>query len=160
MRKKKINFLDIIKVFEKYKVDYIIIGGIAVNIYGFTRMTGDLDLIISFSQKNKEKFIKAIKELGFVPRVPIKIEDLFKKKKREKWIKEKRAKVISFINPKIPFYQIDILIEKDIRNYKKRKAKFKDVEMWVISKDDLIRMKKEAGRNIDIVDIEFLKKEK
>ena len=160
MRRKKINFLDIIKIFEKYKVDYVIIGGIAVNIHGFTRMTGDLDLLINFSPKNKNKFVKAIKELGFYPRVPIKIDDLFDKRKRESWIKEKGAKVINFIHPSIPFFQIDVLLEKDFNKYKRIRINFKGLDIWVISREDLIKMKKEAGRKIDLADIEALEDKK
>ena len=40
------QILNIWKSFQKHKVKYITIGGFAVNIYGYNRNTGDLDILI------------------------------------------------------------------------------------------------------------------
>ena len=53
----------IFKKFNLNRLKYLIIGGIAVNLHGFSRATGDLDILISLEDKNIEKFIKAIKSL-------------------------------------------------------------------------------------------------
>jgi predicted nucleotidyltransferase len=45
-------------------VRYITIGGFAVNIYGYNRNTGDLDILIDDSIDNRRKLRKAFKEIG------------------------------------------------------------------------------------------------
>lgn len=44
-------------------VEYLIIGGHAVNAYGFSRQTGDLDLLVS--KKDRVFWIEAIKSLQY-----------------------------------------------------------------------------------------------
>jgi len=45
-------------------VRYITIGGFAVNIYGYNRNTGDLDILIDDSIDNRRKLRKAFKDIG------------------------------------------------------------------------------------------------
>lgn len=54
------HFLQIIKALNKENVEYIIIGGIAVIIYGFPRLTQDIDLLINFESENIEKLKLAL----------------------------------------------------------------------------------------------------
>ena len=49
----------------KYQVDYMLIGGVAVNLYGYSRGTGDLDILFSPSDRNKQQLIFAIDEFGY-----------------------------------------------------------------------------------------------
>ena len=39
---------------EKNNIKYMVIGGLAVNLYGFPRVTQDLDLMVSFEKENME----------------------------------------------------------------------------------------------------------
>ena len=50
---------------NKCKVQYMIIGGVAVNVHGYTRATGDLDLWYNPTQENYHNLLKAINEFGF-----------------------------------------------------------------------------------------------
>ena len=58
-----------VKVFfgllNKFCVEYLIIGGVAVNIHGYTRSTGDLDIWYNPTEKNYLNLLKAITEFGF-----------------------------------------------------------------------------------------------
>jgi len=49
----------------KANVKFLIIGGYAVNYYGYNRTTGDLDIWIKPDNFNKEKLIHVLEELGF-----------------------------------------------------------------------------------------------
>lgn len=50
---------------NKNKVDYLVVGGYAVNFHGFRRTTGDIDLWIRPENgSNKEKIIQSLKNLG------------------------------------------------------------------------------------------------
>ena len=45
-------------------VRYIMIGGFAVNIHGFSRFTADVDILIEDSLVNRKKFRSALKDAG------------------------------------------------------------------------------------------------
>lgn len=147
---------------HKRKIKYLVVGGVAVNLYGFQRVTGDLDILLFFDKKNLKKFVAMVKFLGFLPKVPVRIEEFIEEKKRQEWIKQKHMKVFSVYNPKKDIEHVDILIEKQIdfnRAYKNRKViKAGSINISVIPIDDLIRLKRKAGRERDIIDIRALMK--
>ena len=59
-----IEILDIWKYLHQNEVKYLTIGGFAVNFYGYTRTTGDIDLLIEDTLENRIKLRKAFKEIG------------------------------------------------------------------------------------------------
>jgi predicted nucleotidyltransferase len=144
------------------KIRYLVIGGIAVNIHGYSRATGDLDIMLSLKKDNLERFIELVNTLGFIPRIPVKIEELKDPEKVESWKKEKHLKVFSIYNPQNALEHIDIMVENYIdfgSAYNNREVvTAKGIEISVISIDDLIELKKIAGRKRDEMDIEALKK--
>jgi len=107
---------NIFEQLEKNKVDYLLIGGLAVALYGIPRTTGDVDLMVNLTPENIRKLIKTMKQLGFVPKVPVKAEDLVDPKKREDWINNKNMKVFSFYHPENPYALVDIMIDNPL-NY-------------------------------------------
>lgn len=152
----------IFKELQKNDIRYLVIGGIAVNIHGYSRATGDLDIMISFDESNLDAFIALLLELGFKPKMPVKIEDLGDPEKVGKWKKEKHMKVFSVYNPANELEHIDIMTENYIDfddAYKKRESVTAgNIEISVISIDDLIELKKIAGRKRDEIDILALQK--
>lgn len=58
------QILNIWKSFRQNDVKYVTIGGFAVNIYGYNRNTGDLDILIEDSVTNRKALRKAFKEIG------------------------------------------------------------------------------------------------
>ena len=63
-------YFDELGEFYRQKVDYLLVGGLAVNLYGIPRVTHDIDILISFERKNVEKLMEILKRLDYVPRVP------------------------------------------------------------------------------------------
>ncbi|MBI4211871.1 MAG: hypothetical protein HY540_04455, partial [Deltaproteobacteria bacterium] len=103
-------YRHIFKTLNKFQLSYVIVGGIAVNLHGYDRLTGDIDIAISLTDVEIGKFIKAAKELSLVPRVPVRLEDFLDPVKREEWIQEKNMKVFSVYNPKNAIEHIDVMI--------------------------------------------------
>ncbi len=56
----------ILKILLKHHVEFMLVGGVAVNYYGFNRPTGDLDVWLKPDTENKRKLIKALIELKIV----------------------------------------------------------------------------------------------
>ena len=59
------DFKELLKLFNKHKVEYIIVGAYALAFHGCPRYTGDLDILINPSPSNAKNILKAIKEFGF-----------------------------------------------------------------------------------------------
>jgi hypothetical protein len=58
---------EIVNIWQKLKennVRYLTIGGLAVNIYGYTRNTGDVDILIDDTIENRKNLRKAFAEIG------------------------------------------------------------------------------------------------
>jgi hypothetical protein len=53
------------KSLNQYEVKYIMIGGFAVNLYGFARTTGDIDIWLKDEINNKKKLGKALEQFGY-----------------------------------------------------------------------------------------------
>lgn len=54
------RFLEIIDALEKEKVDYVLIGGFAMVLYGMPRATQDIDIFIKYREENIERLQKAL----------------------------------------------------------------------------------------------------
>ncbi|MBU4311891.1 MAG: nucleotidyltransferase [Candidatus Omnitrophica bacterium] len=153
---------EIFRGLNRAKIKYIIAGGIAVNLHGIPRATGDLDLLIALDERNIIKFSKAMTRLGYRPKAPVNIEDFSVKKNREKWANEKGMKVFSLWNKKMPYKIVDVFVENPI-GFRKLYSDRVDISVGrftipVVSIRHLIELKKKAGRKQDISDIELLKR--
>ena len=147
---------------DRRKIRYLVIGGIAVNIHGYSRATGDLDIMLSFESENIKKFIELVNALGYKPKIPVSIEELANQDKIEIWKKEKHMEVFSVYNPHSNLEHMDIMVENyidfDTAYGRREVVSARDIEISVISIDDLIELKKRAGRKRDEIDIEALEK--
>lgn len=59
------EMLLLIKTFEECKVKYLIVGGFAVNRYGYRRTTGDFDIFLKDTKGNRRNLIKALSIMGY-----------------------------------------------------------------------------------------------
>ena len=58
--------LDVLcSLLNKNQVEYMIIGGLAVNYHGFQRAMGDIDIWYNPTEANYEKLMKSIRDFGF-----------------------------------------------------------------------------------------------
>lgn len=145
---------------EKNKVDYLLVGGLAVALYGIPRTTGDIDLMVNMDRENLLKLIKTMEQLGFIPKIPVKAEDLADPQKRSDWINNKQMKVFSFYHPDNPYALVDIMIDSPL-NYDelakdKKQVSSRGKKIFLIPKKMLIKMKELAGREQDLSDIRAL----
>lgn len=58
------DILELWKALAKHDVQYIMIGGFAVNLHKHYRTTGDIDLYINDTPENRTKLGKALEEIG------------------------------------------------------------------------------------------------
>ena len=156
--------IDVFRKFNNKQLDYVIVGGVALVLHGVVRLTADLDLVVALERGNLLVLLEAMDELGYRPRVPVQPEDLLDPEIRESWIHDKNMEVFSFYDPGKPLALVDIIIHETI-SYQEIRRNAVDIAVDgllapVASVDDLIKLKKIAGRPQDLEDIKFLEEGK
>lgn len=156
-----ISFLALFAALNRKKVQYLVAGGWAVNLYGIERATGDIDLLVCLEPNNLEIFVKVVKELGLKPKAPVPVDDLLRKERREEWIRDKGMRVFSFFDPKTPYFLLDVFTEIpfDFQTAYAQRSKIRagDTVVPVVPIRTLIEMKEKAGRPQDLADVFYLK---
>jgi hypothetical protein len=153
---------DIFAALNAAEVKYLVVGGLAVLLYGIRRTTGDVDVSVHLTTDNLERLANALKRLGFVPRVPVPITGLADPKTRRLWTAQKGMKVYSFMEPYgIPPRNIDVMVEplKDFEAVYRRRtmAVLRGVPVPLIPVKELATMKRKAGRLQDLQDVQDLR---
>lgn len=155
-----ILYEDILREFQRQKVRYIIVGGIAVNLLGLFRNTADLDILVEMTDVNLAKVVTILKKKGYRVKQPVDPMGIADKKTRNDWIKNKHMKAFNFYKEE-ELKEVDIIIETPVpyANARKNVKRISGggLTLPVVSLKDLIRMKKNTGRDIDKMDIEQLK---
>ncbi len=149
---------------QQKHIQYLVAGGFAVNFHQIQRATVDLDLIVHLERSNVLEFVHLMDKLGYVPRIPVKSEELADPNKRAEWIVDKGLMVFSFIHSLSHYETVDVFIQepKPFAELYQRRLEVKafGAIIDVIGKDDLIEMKRLAGRDKDLFDIQQLEKKK
>ena len=143
------DFKDLLSIFKKYNIHYLVIGGYAVMRYTEPRFTKDLDLLVEINTKNATAIYNALKEFG-APLTGLSETDFMQKG-------------YFYQMGKAPL-RIDILMSApgiDFKSaWKKRESvTIGETEMLFISREDLIKAKKASGRPQDLIDVANLEKE-
>ncbi len=141
------DFLDFLELLEKYKVDYLLVGGYAVILHGFARSTGDLDLWIRQNSENYYKLQQVYSDFG----APIfSIED-FESDQFDVWsigVEPRKIEILTHVS--------GLKFEETLKN-----CQWLDLEKFnvpYIDFEDLIKNKLASGRYKDLADIEQLRK--
>ena len=157
----ELDFQTIFKELNGLGIDYLVVGGLAVNFHGVPRMTYDIDLMILLEPENVLKLVTKLTQWGYKPKIPIDPRDLADETKRTSWILEKGMKALNFYSETLPIGEIDILIDTPVpyEELKGRaiKVELQDEKIPTVSIHDLIELKLRAGRKQDLADVEHLR---
>lgn len=148
--------LKLVKELDRNNISYALVGGYAVAIHGAVRGTMDVDIVLQWSVDTLVKTENALKRLGLESRLPIAAEDIFNFK--DEYINNRNLIAWNFYNPIYPSEQVDIIITHNLDNLNSISISYQNTVIKVLSKKDLIQMKKESGRDQDLLDIEALQK--
>jgi len=155
-----IIYEEILREFQKQKVEYILAGGIAFNLLGGYRNTLDMDILVNMTDGNLLRIVRILKKAGYHVKQPVDPVRLAEKKTREDWIKNKHMKAFNFYKDKRSYEEVDIIIDSpvDFEEAIKDAVKIKigKLILPVISKKNFIKMKKKSGRDKDLQDIKEL----
>jgi predicted nucleotidyltransferase len=140
------DFKDFLKLCNRKKVKYLLIGGYAVGYHGYPRTTADMDVWIELSSENAARMVEVLSEFGF--RVPELTVELFLE----------RGKIVRL---GVPPLRLEILNEITGVTFEecysqRERTKLDGIKVNIISLKDLIRNKKASGRPKDLDDLEHL----
>jgi hypothetical protein len=69
--------LELLAALHRHEVEYVLVGGLAINLHGFPRVTQDVDLLVKPEAGNIERLRAALRELWDDPEIEqIVVEDL------------------------------------------------------------------------------------
>ncbi|HEY6720901.1 MAG TPA: DUF6036 family nucleotidyltransferase [Burkholderiales bacterium] len=154
-------YLDLFRTLQEERVDYVVVGGLAINLHGVERATMDVDLVLAMDDSNLRRFLNAATKLKLKPSLPVPIEALCDSKQLDDWVREKHLIAFS-LRPALPHVPtVDIIVRPAVpfdQMYRNRIEKdVGGVRLSLASINDLITLKTGTGRKQDASDIEALK---
>ena len=136
---------DVFKSFQQHEVRYIVIGGIAVVLYGVPRATFDLDILIEATLENAQRLLDALIDAGMGTATLTNVDEILA---NEITIFQDRVRIdVQITTPGIQF---------ETAWERKQNMKYQGQTFYVVSLDDLIRSKRAAGRDVDLEDVRLL----
>lgn len=143
----------ILRALAEHKVDYVLIGGLAVQTHGHVRTTNDADLIPAPEPANLKRLAAALRSLGAKVANP----------------GAERTEISAKMLPRATIWQftsrdggIDVMHEvpggRSFAELSERAlhVRLGDIDVPVVGLDDLIQMKLARGRPLDLADVASL----
>jgi predicted nucleotidyltransferase len=141
-------------------VRYLVVGGVAVVLHGHLRTTADLDLVVQLSPENAHRAVRSLATLGYRPRAPVNAEQFADAAIRESWLRDKGLTVFGLWSDRYPGLEVDLFVAEpfdfDAAYSRAVTVALDNTTATVVSLIDLIALKQEAGRPVDLADIEAL----
>lgn len=140
------DFREFVALLNEHKVKYLVIGGYAVNFHGYPRYTKDIDFWLWMTEENAYGLIQVIKKFGF-GNLKLAVDDLMNPE--------------NIIQLGYEPFRIDLLMDVNGVDFEfcyERRAcvELDNTAINFLSIEDLIEVKKLAGRLQDLADAEQL----
>jgi predicted nucleotidyltransferase len=142
------DFRDFIQALNNNKVEYLLVGGYAVILHGYSRTTGDMDIWVNRTSANYQKLLSAFNEFK-MPAFDM---------TEENFLNHLDWDVFRYGRKPVA---IDIMTKMGGLNFDECYATSKEYNddgliIKLVHYDDLIKAKKAAGRHKDLNDLENL----
>lgn len=140
------DFRDLLELFNKNRVEYIIVGAYALAFHGVPRFTGDIDILVNPSQENADRVITSLDEFGFGS-LGLSSEDFCQKEQ--------------VIQLGVPPVRIDLLTSITGVSWEhaysgKESGFYGDIPVRFLGKQQYIQNKRSTARLKDLADLESL----
>ena len=142
------DFEELLKLFNKNKVRYCIVGAYAFAFHAKPRYTKDIDILVDPDIENAKKIVKSLDEFGF------KSLNLSEKDFSQE------GKVVQLGYEPV---RVDLITSIKGLTFKKVwenkiTGPYGKEKVFFIGRDDLIKSKKISKRKIDLADLDILEK--
>lgn len=155
------SFEALVAALESAGVRYLVAGGLAVNAHGYLRFTKDVDLVVQLIPDNIQRAFAALGSLGYRPVVPISAQQFADGEQRDHWIRDKGMQVLQFWSDAHRETPVDLFVREpfsfDMEYSASLVKPLGSTAVHFVTVPTLIRMKQEAGRMQDELDIQELR---
>lgn len=143
---------DILQALLLHHVNFMLIGGYAVNYYGYNRTTGDMDIWLQPTNENKELLLQALSALGFD-------EEGMEIIRQWDFTLPQKFHIGTDRQPDKTEFMTHISgVNYSLASENKILADMDGLKLPIIHYNNLIQNKKSTGRTKDTSDIEHLEK--
>jgi hypothetical protein len=147
---------EIIRILVEGGVDFLLAGGMAVQAHGYPRYTFDVDIIPRPDSRNLERLASVLREIGATA-----VDDRGNRLPLDLSHAESLAVGNYFLDTRLGAVDLFNGPRPDLKRYRRldeaaTEATLGELSVRIVGKDDLIAMKREAGRDKDLRDIAAL----
>lgn len=140
------DFRDLLALFNKHGIDYLVVGGYALAVHGAPRYTGDLDVFVMPDPANAGRIMRALAEFGFGS-AGLTPADF-----------EQEGKVVQL---GFPPARVDIItsitgVTWEQARSGRMEGHFGDLMVYYIGRKEFIANKRALGRYKDLADLEAI----
>lgn len=144
------TLLAIFRAFDREQVDYILVGGVALNMHGIIRVTEDVDFFIRPTPENVERVKRALRSVWNDPEIDtISAEDVCGQYPTIRYGPPGEEFVVDLLSRLGETFRFDDLESQEID--------VEGVKARIATPETLYRMKKDTLRPIDHADAATLK---
>ncbi|HRC42803.1 MAG TPA: hypothetical protein PLT27_02025 [Nitrospira sp.] len=153
-------FESIFQILNTAGVRYVVVGGLATVLHGYARLTADVDLAVDLAPEEASKMIQTLVANGFRPQVPVSPDAFADPEVREVWLRDKHMLAFSLVDQANPMRVVDLLLKPDVPFAellaRSEAVTLNNTTVRIASIEDLVALKRHAGRPQDLADIEQL----
>jgi hypothetical protein len=134
---------DVLLALVACNVNFVVTGGVAMQLHGMDRQVPDLDIVVDPALANLALVERCLAQLGFWPTVPLPLSTVV---------------VMRTIDAEGREVDINRLYELPFVDLRTRAAsvEVRGTTILVMSRDDLLAVKRRRGRDYDLDDVRFL----
>ncbi|MDQ7780902.1 MAG: hypothetical protein RDV41_14490 [Planctomycetota bacterium] len=157
------GYLTIFRRLAEAKADYLVVGGLAVNFHGVPRMTFDIDIMPGPGRKGIAGIHSLLLQTGYRCKLPIAERDLTNPRVLEDWRETKNLKAVSYYHADSVYPEIDLVLPESVKEYRRMRRSAtifvaEEIRIPTACREDLIAMKRKAGRRQDKSDVRELRR--
>jgi hypothetical protein len=154
------SYDEVYRALHQAAVRYVVVGGTAVVLQGYARLTVDLDLVVDLSPDQALAAVRALVGTGLRSRLPVEPEAFADPATRRHWVENRNLQVFSFHDPDDPRREVDVFATEPMPFGELHDAAtvvpIAGVPVRVASRRHLIDLKRRAGRPRDLDDVAAL----
>jgi hypothetical protein len=140
------DFRELLELFNRHAVEYVVVGAHALAFHGVPRYTGDLDIFIRPTAENAAKVMRALRDFGFGS-VGLSEEEF-----------RLPDRVVQLGYPPV---RIDLLTAISGVSWEEVSSNmaggdYGDVPVHYLGREELVKNKRVIGRKKDLADLEAL----
>jgi predicted nucleotidyltransferase len=141
------DFKELLELLNSAGVKYLVLGGYAVNHYGYHRATDDLDIWIAIDPDNAKKISLTLQEFAGLAESEV---------EPSMFLQERKVVVIGHEPVRVDILTSPSAIDFETSYSRRNLVKWDGVDVPLISFEDLKINKQASGRQKDIADLENL----